>query len=238
MLKFLGIGSAFNTIKGNNCAFINYEKRLILVDCGSMVFHRLKKNEMFDGVEEFEIIITHTHPDHIGSLGDVIFYAYFILKIIPKIYFPEKELLLTYLECIGVESKMYELHCGEKLEGRDFTIEYLPVPHVGVIPAYGFFLNHNGKDFYYSGDSNIVPEIVLEKLEKGEIEKAYQDTSGLEYEGNVHLPFSLLCETVPEPLRSKFFIMHHDDALDIDKVRAEGFSVAKLCTDQKNCNGK
>jgi len=32
--------------------------------------------------------------------------------------------------------------------------------------------------------------------------------------------------------------MHHDDALDIDKVRAEGFSVAKLCTDQKNCNGK
>lgn len=77
MLNFIGRGSAFNTKEGNNSTFIKNENHLLLVDCGSDVFSRIMELNLLQNVEEIDVIITHLHPDHFGSLGDLIFYSYF-----------------------------------------------------------------------------------------------------------------------------------------------------------------
>ena len=38
-LKFLGRGSAFNTVEGNTSAYFVRDNILFLIDCGETVFH-------------------------------------------------------------------------------------------------------------------------------------------------------------------------------------------------------
>ena len=106
MINFIGMGSAFNTELGNTSAFVKKNDSLILIDCGGTVFHKLQKLNMLDGLKNLYILITHTHPDHVGSLGDVIFYSYYILKHKPTIFFPQKELIESFLTSIGVSAEM------------------------------------------------------------------------------------------------------------------------------------
>jgi len=68
MLKFIGIGSAFNTKLGNTSAYIKQNGVLLLIDCGELTFDRILKMNLLDDVNEVHIAVIHTHPDHIGSL--------------------------------------------------------------------------------------------------------------------------------------------------------------------------
>ncbi len=77
MLQFLGIGSAFNTTLGNTSAYYKLGDVLILVDAGGMIFHTLLSKGLLKDIRKIDILITHMHPDHVGSLGDLIFYAYY-----------------------------------------------------------------------------------------------------------------------------------------------------------------
>ena len=118
-LGFLGIGSAFNTELGNTSAFLKKNNSLLLIDCGGTVFHRLQELSLLEELENLYIVITHTHPDHVGSLGEVIFYSYYILKHKPNIFFPNKELIERFLDSIGVTSEMYNLNSLDVVDFND-----------------------------------------------------------------------------------------------------------------------
>ncbi|MEQ3340905.1 MBL fold metallo-hydrolase [Clostridium butyricum] len=176
IIKFIGKGSAFNTEVGNTSAFVKQNSSLRLINCVGTVFHRLQELNLFDGLENLYIIVTHTHPDHVGSLGEVIFYSYYILKRRPIIYFPKKELIEGFLTSIGVNSEMYKLSSFEIIDENDmkigkFSIEFLPVSHVDTIPAYGFIMRLSEKSFYYSGDANNISVSVVNRIMSGEIDK-------------------------------------------------------------------
>lgn len=231
-LKFIGMGSAFNTELGNTSAFVKKRKILLLIDCGGTVFHRLKELNMFDELENLYIIITHTHPDHVGSLGEVIFYSYYILKHRPTIFFPQKELIEGFLTSIGVSSEMYHLNSFEMVEVNDMqlgelNIEFVPVSHVDTIPSYGFIMKLNKKSFYYSGDANNLSNKVIDKMKSGEIYRIYQDTCGLEYEGNNHLSLRKLCRIVPLEFRNKVYCMHLDKHIIEQEIKDNGFNVVE-----------
>ena len=233
MLNFTGIGSAFNTEICNTSAFVKKDNSLLLIDCGGTVFHRLQELNLFDGLENLYIIITHTHPDHVGSLGEVIFYSYYILKHRPTIYFPKKELMEVFLTSIGVSSEMYKLNSFERIEEKDialgeFEIEFLSVSHVDTIPAYGFIMKLQEQIFYYSGDANQISNKVIHKILNGEIYRAYQDTCGLDYEGNNHLSLKKLCQIVPQEFRSKFYCMHLDKHITAKEIKENGFHVVEI----------
>lgn len=178
MLNFIGSGSAFNTERGNTSAFIKKDNSLFLIDCGGTVFHRLQELNLFDGIESLDIIITHTHPDHVGSLGEVIFYSYYILKCIPTSFFPKKKLIEGFLNSIGVSAEMYELNSCERIDADDiqlgkFSIEFLPASHVDTIPSYGFIMKLKEKSFYYSGDANNISINIINRIMSEDIYRVY-----------------------------------------------------------------
>ena len=230
MIHFIGTGSAFNTRLGNTSAYILDHQSMVLIDCGGSVFHQLRELKLLDELAQLDIIITHTHPDHIGSLGEVVFYAHYVLKITPRIYFPDMELLNKFFACIGVESNMYELVAETKTVidtgFGNLELSFMPVSHVPVIPAYGFILTSKDSRIYYSGDTNDIPIDIVNMLADGELDYLYQDTCGLDYDGNVHLSFRKLCEIIPSELRDKVICIHHDSSLDLQMVQNEGFQFA------------
>lgn len=233
MLNFIGRGSAFNTEMGNTSAFVKKNSSLLLIDCGGTVFHRLQELNLLDGLENLYIIITHTHPDHVGSLGEVIFYSYYILKHIPTIFFPNKELIENFLTNIGVSAEMYKLNSIEIIDANDthlgkFSIEFLPVSHVDKIPAYGFIMRLNEKSFYYSGDANNISVSIVNRIMSGEIDRVYQDTCGLDYLGNNHLSLKKLCSIVQPEFRNKIYCMHLDKHITNEEIRDKGFNVIEV----------
>jgi len=233
MLNFIGTGSAFNTELGNTSAVIKKNNSLILIDCGGTVFHRLQQLNIFAGLENLYIVITHTHPDHVGSLGEVIFYSYYILKHRPTIFFPKKELIEKFLTSIGVSAEMYHLNSSDRVNENDiqlgnFSLEFLPVCHVDTIPAYGFIMKLNRKEFYYSGDANNISGKIIDKMRSGEIYRIYQDTCGLDYEVNNHLSLRKLCNLVPQEFRNRIYCMHLDKHITEEEIKDNGFNVVGI----------
>ena len=232
MLDFIGCGSAFNTPLGNNSAFIRRGKSLFLIDCGGSVFPRLQELGLLEDIENLYIAITHTHPDHVGSLGDLIFYSYYILRKKPLVLFPEGELLAGLLSAIGVLSEMYCLECAkeERWQSQDIgnlEIVFHSVVHVDAIPAYGMVVRYNEGAFYYSGDAHEISPKVVAMLRAGEIKRVYHDTSGLDVAGNPHMSLIKLEHAFEPCLRDKVFCMHLDSYIRAPEVYSKGFQVVE-----------
>ncbi|HEX3045134.1 MAG TPA: MBL fold metallo-hydrolase [Bacillota bacterium] len=230
MLQFIGFGSAFNPKLGNTSAFIRRPNTMLLIDCGGTVFHQLLQKDLLLELIQLNIVITHTHPDHVGSLGDLIFYSHFGLRLKPVLYFPEPELLRNLLNCLGVEPFMYELK-GEpetRFSEGAFSggmLRFLPVSHVAAIPAFGFFLELEGKRCYYSGDANHIDNEIIEMLEQGRLDLIYQDTCGADYDGNPHLSLQRLAALVPQGLRNKVYCIHSDREFNREVALKLGFNL-------------
>lgn len=233
MLNFLGIGSAFNTSLGNTSAFIKNNSSIFLIDCGSTVFYRLQKLDLLADISNIYIAITHTHPDHVGSLGEVIFYSHYYLNHKPKIFFPDARLLSSILSNMGVDENFYEIYSDLKVNITDNFLEsvdfnFIPSSHVERIPSYGIELKYFKQSIYYSGDSNEICTSALEGLENGQIDIIYQDTCALDYEGNPHLYIGKLIEYIKPSLRSKVFCMHLDQQFDKSYAIHSGFNVVEV----------
>lgn len=232
MLHFIGTGSAFNTELGNNSAFIKEKESLLLIDCGGMTFHRIQQLALLDGTKSVCTIITHMHPDHIGSLGEVIFYCYFILGFKATIIFPDEKLIRSYLRLSGASDEMYHLQAGQQVEIEDMHLgkvglQFMKNSHVDTIPAYSFLMKSQKGTCYYSGDANTLPESIIALLEGKKIDVIYQDTCGIEYEGNAHLSLTKLEKLIPVELRSKVYCMHLDKHIKVEEIEALGFNCVR-----------
>jgi ribonuclease BN (tRNA processing enzyme) len=248
MLNFIGIGSAFNTRLGNNGAFIKSVsgKKLFMIDCGEVTFDRLQRFGVLDGVEEVHVLLTHFHPDHIGSLGTLAFYMYYKEQPFQSritIYTPENISLYQYLNATGVSSEYYYdkrldgdgirnlINFGEGLER--FFITPIRVQHDKNLVCYGYYIESldldTGKVIYYSGDTKIIPQNVIDDLSSGTIHTMYQDTSTHDYEGNVHLSLKKLDELIPQTknIRDKIYCMHLDKDWSAVAAKDLGFSSVK-----------
>lgn len=231
MLKFLGIGSAFNTSLGNTSAFIKKNSSMLLIDCGSTIFAKLQTLNLLDNTSKLFVAVTHTHPDHIGSLGELIFYSHYALNHKPIILFPDKSLLTTILSSMGVDENFYDFLDSKEIHMSDpninFDISFIPVSHVNSIPSYGLLLYEDNTRVFYSGDSNEVLNPVLEKLHNSDLDLIYQDTCGLDYEGNPHLYIGKLAEIIKPEFRHKVYCMHIDRNFNCEEAINLGFNVVK-----------
>ena len=81
---------------------------------------------------------------------------------------------------------------------------------------------------YYSGDANNISVSIVNRIMNGEIDRAYQDTCGLDYQGNNHLSLKKLCSIVQPEFRNKIYCMHLDKHITNEEIRDKGFNVAEV----------
>ena len=98
ILKFLGTDSGFG--KNNTSAWLMYNKRFILIDCGYTVFPKLQEHNLLSVDYDYDVIITHLHSDHVGSLGQLAAYMYYTYKKPINIIEP-------FLEYISPDTEFY-----------------------------------------------------------------------------------------------------------------------------------
>ena len=122
---------------GRNCACIEYNGRIVLVDCGLMFpdmdmpgidlvlpdFTYLRENaERIDGA-----IITHGHEDHAGAL------SFLLRELSFPIYSSEMTLglLRGRIEEAGLlgKTELITVHDGERRKVGPFDVEFIPVTH-------------------------------------------------------------------------------------------------------------
>ncbi|AMO25882.1 metal-dependent hydrolase [Bacillus phage Deep Blue] len=241
MFNFIGCGSAFNTKLGNNSAYIKEDGILFMIDCGSANFDRIMRSDLLEGVEDIVVLMTHTHPDHVGSLGDLIFYSYFCMGQVKvpnlTVYAPYDMKISKLLQGMGVERECYRLvqfdnsneyPPGFRKDGFHIKFSVVPTRHVPEILCYGYLITYKGKTIYYSGDSNHISPYILRKFKDGEIDYFYQDTCQADYEGNVHLSLRKLSELIrPWDKPEKVYCMHLDVGFNREQAEGYGFNVVQ-----------
>ena len=126
-LKFLGRGAAFNPKEGNTSAYFIENNQLFLIDCGESIFEKLVELDLLNDIESINLMITHTHSDHIGSLGSLVMYAYYTLKRPLNIILPETAKHLPNIEKIlsvfGCSKEMYNLVLENKYDDKYETFQ-------------------------------------------------------------------------------------------------------------------
>jgi len=199
-LTFIGKDSGFGD--NNNSAYVetNNGEKLILIDCGMTVFNQIKNKFDYNKYTSIEIIITHLHSDHAGSLSQLILYLWFVYN--KKVTIVSKcERIEEYLEITGVTKEQYIL------VREDENIEMIKTEHVEQLDCYGFKMNINNKNIIYTGDTNTLSPFLLYIDEADEI---YIDVSK---NGGVHLKIDDIVDTLKN-IKEKgvqIFLMHMDD---------------------------
>lgn len=228
LLNFLGRGSAFNVTEGNNSAYVKVNDEFILIDCGESIFEKIVKKNLMDDVKKVNVLITHIHSDHVGSLSSFIYYCYYIKNMVVNVYFPDNifvEFMKIQGNIDGVDYRFKLLEIGKNNEIGSITVKPVPVEHVKNSGCYGYLIYLEGKLIWYSGDCSKVSHVINEY----DIDEFYQDTCLADYEGNAHTCFRVLCQSIPKDKRHKVYCMHLDDCDKlIKKVKEEGFNVVEL----------
>lgn len=152
LLKFLGRGAAFNLKERNNSAYFIENNQLFLIDCGESIFERLIESGLLESVESINLMITHTHSDHIGSLRSLAMYSFYTLHKPLSIILPENAKHLPNIEKIlsrfGCTESMYNYVNEKAFDGKNETfqnIRYVETSHCDELDCYGLlFTTQNG----------------------------------------------------------------------------------------------
>lgn len=236
MLKFIGSGSAFNTKLGNNSAYYKNGNEMLLIDCGSNTFHRIKESNLLNEVEHIHVLITHTHADHVGSLADTILFSYFchgeFAKSKVTIYSMEQTGVREILKLNGAVENLHFDFVPIKydniisIKGLDISItNVVETNHVSELKSFSYELKIKDKNIYYSGDTSDLHQDVLKGIHNNHLDYIFTDTCKADYEGNVHLSLRKLTELIVPEVRSKVWCMHLDEGFNRKEAEELGFNV-------------
>ena len=236
-LKFLGRGSAFNTKEGNTSAYFIEDSTFFLIDCGENIFSRIEQKNLLDGIKEVYIFITHLHPDHVGSLGSLIFYGYAVKKIPINIvvgqatvYSYDLKEMLGFNGCTENMYKMVpEISLTKKFKSFN-SVTYFYTSHCPEISACSIVFRTREGIVFYTGDTNDLGNLqtIMLSTSFNKIKAMYVDSTSLDYPGNVHLCIHRLAIHTPEIFRAKIYCMHFNDDKCIKLAKDYGFNVVEV----------
>ena len=222
MLKFLGIGGAFESKLKNCSAFYKKDNKLLLIDCGENIFEEIKNNNILQNIEEINILIAHFHTDHIGSIGSLLFYCdrLGIKKV--NIIYPKVRKLKQLLNLLGMNRCNYKLYNPKKF--KNIKIESYKQNH-SFMEAYGYKISLNNKKIFYSGDTKTIPKSILTEFLNNKIDYFYQDVRK-EF-NNYHISLDELNFVIPYEYRNRINCMHFNTEEEIKDVLDNGYSIVK-----------
>lgn len=211
-LRFLGRDSGFG--KENNSTYIEHENKFFLIDCGFTVFSQLKEKFDFNKYDEINVIITHLHNDHAGTLSQFILYLYFIYNKKINVITNCKR-IKEFLDITGTPEDAYIL----KKENE--YIKFIKTEHVKYLDSYGFELNINSRKIIYTGDTNTLEPF---KTYLKDVDEFYVDVSRY---GGAHLKIDEIKDELKEIQENgtRVYLMHMDDVEYIRKVTNDIFEI-------------
>ena len=232
-LKFLGIGSAFQTGLYNNCAYFIEEDQLFLIDFGETAFEQLKEQESFSDIKNIYVVFTHTHSDHIAGLGQLVDYCDTTLNKKLNIVVPMKdedalkEDIDTLLDIFSISEDKCRFLTSSDIEGKFKTfqsIKFLKTKHSPELEGkcYSLMFETQKGKVLYTSDS--IDTKYIEELVNTGFSEIYVDVTLSVPE--VHLDFNVLKQIVPEELRDRVYCMHFDHPNTIDEARKNHFRIA------------
>lgn len=239
VLNFLGRGAAFNQEEGNNSAYFTSDNQLFLIDCGENIFERIIQINLFEDIEAVNLVVTHTHSDHIGSLGSLILYCFYELHIPLNIIMSEKTKHLAdidgILKIFGCNNSMYSYIDEGNFDNKYHAfqnIRYIETSHCNELNCYGILFTTKDGILYYSGDTNET-NIIESLISSGQpIDKIYVDTTTADFPGNVHLNINILAKLIPDKLKKNVYCMHINNDECIEKAKRIGFNVVQNIADK------
>jgi ribonuclease BN (tRNA processing enzyme) len=214
----------------NSNAYFTIGNKLCLLDCGETAFGRIWNRDAYLDCEEVVVFITHLHADHVGSLGSLISYSYYVTGKKVTVVHP-LDTIVQLLDLLGIDRACYRfrrLKTGETAEFEDgLRVKPLLVEHVPNMSCFGYLLADGKERIYFSGDARSIPDEVVEGLMDGSLDRVYQDTSNKESDHPTHALLSFLEELIPPAQRSRVYCMHLDYDYG-DLLRSKGFGVVKV----------
>lgn len=230
-LNFTGRGAMLYPQEGNTAAYFEDEKGFFLIDCGEDVAAKLIRDGKLTKEKEYYVFITHTHSDHVGSLGTLQQYLYWCcgkkLNIVVSEQMKYRKEIQGVLDGFGLVPDTYQFVSEESLDDKFksfHSIRFVRSNHGDVpIASCAIVINDELGNSLYTGDiadSTIIKEFI-DYNGKNNIDQIYVDTSLTP--SPVHLSLQELKETIPESLKGKVNCMHINNARIIPEIKECGF---------------
>lgn len=210
MLTFFGRGSAFSD-QQNSSYFVD-NNDLILIDCPMDTFDILKKWDLTQ-YKHIYLLVTHTHGDHIGGMGMLVDWLYFLIHIPVTIVAPcelvmnDLKYMLSNLE--GCNDFWYELITCDELNKTWFNCSILTTHSPELKDkCYGYNLTIDGVNVVYTGDTN-----TTSPFEKYLTEGTHLYIEVSAHRSHVHLYYEDLKPKLEQFISKgvKVYLMHMDD---------------------------
>lgn len=217
MLKFLGRGCAF--ADENNAAFFTENNELILIDCPAAAFQKVKKMSL-ENFDKIYILVTHTHGDHIGGIGTMLQFAWFVLNNPVTIAAPsekvKEDLLIQLTQIEGCEKEWFNIITVNQLHKKWF-VSAIATTHAKTLDGkcFGYQLEIDGSKVIYTGDTAVLTPYL--KLLKPD---SYFYTEAAYYKSDVHIYLKdNLSELVNLAAKGvHVYLMHLDNEEEIIKM--------------------
>jgi Cft2 family RNA processing exonuclease len=234
-LTFLGRGAGFYPAEGSTSAYFLDKGELFLLDCGESIFKSFVEKKLLDSVSALNVFITHTHSDHIGSLGSLLLYTSVTKNITTNIISDENVAYLphihTVLDIYGLPKRMYRITDTSEFDSRysQFNrVRYIKTFHCDDLKSCAILFETNSGLVFYSGDMKD-PAPLIKIIKSGQkIDKIFIDANNGPAPNPYHLRLAEIYDIVPPELRPMTYCMHfnsgkcRDDAIDL------GFKVVAI----------
>lgn len=249
-LFFVGVGSAFSKVHYQNNIIVIKGSDHILIDCGTLCPLALY-NYKTSVTAIKNLLITHSHADHIGGLEEVALMGRYVTKERPNMVILDNYKRILWNQSLRGGNAYGECSEGDFLNFDDYfaqikpkKIQAKPRPlyevNVGSINIKMFRTKHipdcAGSWFssfvsygvlideriLFPSDTRFDPELLSWMLEKyPTIEYIFHDCQF--YPGGVHAYYGDLKTLTPE-VRSKMYLCHYGDNFANIKPEDDGFA--------------
>jgi ribonuclease BN (tRNA processing enzyme) len=243
---FLGCGSAFSKRHYQTNLLIVKGEDHLLVDCGTSC-NRALRDAGLTVLDINDVMITHSHADHIGGLEELMLMNRYVARKKPRIYITPRYQRILWNHSLRGGAEMNERHDGKGLAFSDYWNVHRPRPvpqwtrdahqfSVGDINIRTFRTRHYPEQaetwndamysvglviderIVFSGDTQFDPNLISEVEPQGGAEHIFHDVQL--FPGGIHASLEEIAN-LPEDIRNRTSLVHYGDNFEDHQRRVE-----------------